>query len=103
MKKFLLGLAACLTFLGLGTYQSEVALAHVPSSSCSHWYVYSGGNYTGGMSGTCGTSAPGTQWALTITCTNGETKGTGLRAQGTAAGVACDPGHVVDTHSMILR
>lgn len=78
--------------------------AHVPSSACSHWYQYSGGNYTGGFNATCGTGAAGTQYAFTIHCTNGETKGSGLRQQGTTGfGVACDPGHVVDTHSVILR
>lgn len=101
LKKFLAGAGlAAASILPLGS----VAEAHVPSSACSHWYVYSGGNYTGGFNATCGTGAAGTMYAFTITCTNGETKGSGLRQQGTTGfGVGCDPGHVVDTHSVILR
>src|SRR5688572_19009246 len=104
-KRLILALTAMITFVGaLVGGNIQVASAHVPSSACSHWYQYSGGNYTGGMGFYCGTGAPGTLYAGTITCTNGETKSTGLRTQGTGGfGVGCDPGHVVDTHTMILR
>src|SRR5688572_2911723 len=105
MKKLLATVVTALALTGAlvgGTI--NVAEAHVPSSACSHWYIYIEGNYTGGMGFYCGTGAPGTLYAGTITCTNGETKSTGLRTQGTGGfGVGCDPGHVVNTHSMILR